>query len=603
MRLRRKIAIFSAFTIISAVIFYKIYDEMTSQAFSFQEIELRNYRFQTYDTELNESIVLSHYGILENYDSIDNSLSSLEERVQDLKRISAKVQSKNLNYLLLNLSASLQEKRDLVEQFKIDNATLKIAILNFSQTLSKIIESQKHEEVVEACLSGKFSYELTDLTNSLYRDMLVYVNTANPNLKNTLLSTIQAIRSLAEISPELLNGLLYADLILINEPKVDDITAQIFNVKTIDALTALNSEFRSIFEQYLKQSNINKILLYIFSGILVCLLLWAVKRIQSTIAQLNAEAIERKRAQEDLRIINQELETRVKDRTQQLTTKNKDLKKTLSKLKDTQEQLVLNEKMASVGMLTAGISHELKNPLNFINNFSEASSDLLKEIKTELSEFYANPSEKTKTYLDEMIADLSVNAEKVLTHGRRADKIVENMRLHSQSTPASKALIDINKLIEEQLDLAYHNYLAQDKDFKATIIKNLDENIEKITLIPQTMGRAILNITMNALYYLQKKERLYPETFDPQIIVSTTQTNDKIVLTIRDNGLGIPQANTRKIFEPFFTTKPTDEGTGLGLSIAYDTIVKEHGGSLRVNSQEGEYAEFIIELPCQKVSI
>lgn len=597
---RKKLKIFALFLTIISVIAFTIYNELTLKPFNFEEVENNVYRFQTYDAELNEAIVLSRYGLLENYDSINHSVSALESRVADLNRISSHIQNNDLHALLDKLTATLHMKRDLIEQFKQDNTTLKIAILHFSNALSKIIESQTHEEVVEACLSGQFSYELTDLTNALYRDMLVYVNTANPNLRNSLLATVAKLRTLQEASPELLNGLIYADLILINEPRVEKIAKQIFNVKTMDALSDLNTEFRSDFDKYLQQSNINRILLYIFSAILLCLLLWAFRRIQSTIGQLNAEVVERKRAQEDLRLVNQGLESRVKERTQQLTDKNKDLEKTLKKLKNTQEQLVLHEKMASVGMLTAGISHELKNPLNFVNNFSEASVDLIKELKTELTEFYTTPSDKLKSTLDELLTDLGTNSEKILEHGKRADKIVENMRLHSQSTPASKEKTDVNKLAEEQIDLAYHNILAKNKDFTINIIKNLDSQVGALTLIPQTMGRAILNIAMNAMYYLQKKAALNAENFNPELILSTEKKENKIIIKIRDNGIGIPEANSRKIFEPFFTTKPTGEGTGLGLSIAYDTIVKEHGGDIRVKSQEGEYAEFIITLSCQQ---
>ena len=595
----KKVKISLLFFSIIGVIAYTIYNEITLKPFNFEEVENNVYRFQTYDAELNEAIVLARYGILEQYDSINYSVSSLEERVQDLRRISAKIKNDHLHDLLANLTSSLHTKRDLVEQFKEDNTVLKIAILHFSNTLSKLIESQTHEEVVEACLSGQFSYELTDLTNTLYRDMLVYVNTANPNLKNSLISTVTKLRTLQEASPELLNGLTYADLILINEPKVEQIAKQIFNVKTMNALSDLNSEFRRDFDKYLKQSNINRILLYVFSAILLCLLIWAFRRIQSTIGQLNAEVIERKRAQEDLRLVNQGLESRVNERTQQLTDKNKDLEKTLKKLKNTQEQLVLHEKMASVGMLTAGISHELKNPLNFVNNFSEASVDLIKELKTELNIFLTTPSEKAKIALDDILDDLGTNAEKILEHGKRADKIVENMRLHSQDTPASKENTDINKLVEEQIDLAYHNCLAKNKDFKVAIIKNLNDDVGSLTLIPQTMGRAILNIAMNSMYYLEKKAALNTTTFEPELMISTSKTANMIVIKIRDNGMGIPETNTRKIFEPFFTTKPTGDGTGLGLSIAYDTIVKEHGGEISVKSQEGEYTEFAIHLPCQ----
>lgn len=594
MLLRKKIQTLFLFFSIIGVIFYSLYNEFTLKPFDFEQVEKHVYRFQTFDAELNEAVVLSRYGLLEQYDPINSSLTSLEERMQELEKIASTLQNDELHAFLIKLRTTLQIKTDLVEQFKKENASLKIDILQFSKTLSKIIEAQSHEEVVESCLSGQFSYELTDLTNTLYRDMLVYVNSSNPTLRHSLTNTVTKIRTLQETGPDLLNGLLYADLILTNLPSVETLTKQIFNVPLIAALTDVNTSFRAQFDEYLNKANFNRILLYLFAALLLCLLILAVKRIQSTISQLKA-------TQEDLRLVNQGLEDRVKDRTQQLTAKNKDLKKTLKKLKSTQEQLVLQEKMASVGMLTAGISHELKNPLNFVNNFSEASSDLIKDLKSDLTQFYSAPSDKLKNDIDEILVDLDINTSKILEHGKRADKIVENMRLHMQSGSAAKATIDVNKLLEEQIDLAYHQTLAQNKDFQVSIIKNLDTHVGKMSLIPQTMGRAMVNIMMNAMFYLQKKQSLASDAFQPELIITTQKMTDKIVIKFHDNGMGIPEKNLRKIFEPFFTTKPTGVGTGLGLSIAYDTIVKEHGGDIRVNSAEGEFTEFVIELPSQKL--
>jgi signal transduction histidine kinase len=592
---KNRLKILALFFPIIGVICYTVYNEMTLKPFNFESVENNIDQIQANDINVNQAIVLARYGLLDQYDSINDSLDSLQKRINDFDSLSIDIKNSSVPNLIRNLKVALQLKRDMIEQFKTDDTILKIAILHFSNMLSKIIESESHEEVVESCLSGEFSYELTELTNRLYRDMLVYINTVDPDLKISLLATVAKLRTLQETTPELLNGLVYADLILKYEPKLDEIIKKIFDVKTMSALAELNTELKAVFDQYLQRANINRILLYLFSAILLGLLIWAFKRIQSTIEQLKA-------AQEDLRLVNQGLESRVKERTQQLTDKNIDLQKTLEKLSATQEQLVLQEKMASVGMLTAGISHELKNPLNFVNNFSEASVDLIKDLKEDFNRFYENPSEKSKKDIEELLADLDMNASKILEHGKRADKIVENMRLHSQSSLASRESTDINKLLEEQIDLAYHNTLAKNKDFKIHIIKNLDAKIGSISVIPQTMSRAILNILMNALYYLQKKEAFMRNEFHPELIVSTGKVANKVIITLHDNGMGIPENNIRKIFEPFFTTKPTGEGTGLGLSIAYDTIVKEHGGDIRVNSKEGEYAEFIIELPCQKKS-
>jgi signal transduction histidine kinase len=592
---KNKIKFSALFFSIIGIICYTVYNEMTLKPFDFDIVENNIDRVQANDVNVNQSVVLARYGLLDQYDSINNSLDSLQRRINDFDNLSINIKNSTVSTLIRNLKTALQTKRDLIEQFKTDDAILKVAILHFSNTLSKIIESESHEEVVESCLSGQFSYELTELTNRLYRDMLVYINTVEPDLKTSLLSTAAKLRTLQETTPELLNGLVYADLILKYEPVLDSTVKKIFDVQTMSALDELNEEFKNVFDGYLQKANVNRIILYLFSAILICLLILAFRRIQSTIEQLKA-------AQEDLRIVNQGLESRVKERTQQLTDKNHDLQQTLEKLKTTQEQLVLQEKMASVGMLTAGISHELKNPLNFVNNFSEASVDLIKDLKDDFNRFYDTPSEKVKNDIEELLTDLDLNASKILEHGKRADKIVENMLLHSQSTLASRESTDVNKLLEEQMDLAYHNILAKNKDFRVNIVTHLDSQVGEISLIPQTMSRAILNILMNSLYYLQKKEAFMRGSFTPEIIISTRKVANKIIITLHDNGMGISESNIRKIFEPFFTTKPTGEGTGLGLSIAYDTIVKEHGGDIRVNSKEGEYAEFIIELPCQKQS-
>lgn len=600
MILKQKIKILTLFSIIILVISYSVYNEVTLKPFDFKEIESNIYRFQTYDTELNSAIVFSHsrYKLLENYDLINDYLLLLKERWLALKKISDSIEDETLHRLLIELDASLKVKSNLIKTFQEDNIILKITVLHFTDLLSRIVEATPETQATTPNLPDKSAQELTELTNTLYRDMLVYVNTSNPNLKISLHTTLEKLNALPDPSPDLVNGLFYANLILANDPKVEYLVKEIFNVKTMETLNKINAEFRSEFDIYLRQANINRLLLYLFSFILLCLLIWAFTQIRSTIRQLNSEVTEKQRAQENLRLVNQDLENRVKERTAQLTAKNKDLKKTLDQLQETQEQLVLQEKMASVGMLTSGIAHELKNPLNFVNNFSETSIDLIKDFKKELIDFYKNPSEPAKVSLSSLLNDFEVNSKKILEHGHRANNIVENMLLHSSLTQTSKEKTGINKLIEAQFDLAYYNYLSKNKDFKINLIKKLDPHVGSLDLVPQSMGRAILNIIMNAMYFLQKKEQLYPNVFVPEIILHTEKTATHIIIKIRDNGLGISAEHTLKIFEPFFTTKPTGEGTGLGLSITYDTIVKEQGGTLQVQSEKGEYTEFIIFLPC-----
>ncbi len=262
------------------------------------------------------------------------------------------------------------------------------------------------------------------------------------------------------------------------------------------------------------------------------------------------------------------------------------LKQTLGDLKATQAQLIQSEKMASLGELTAGIAHEIQNPLNFVNNFSEVNSELVDEIENE------NSIDEIKT----IAADIKLNSEKILFHGRRADAIVKGMLQHSRQTKGIKEPTDINALCDEYLRLSYHGLRAKDKGFNADFKTNFDETIEKIKIVPQDIGRVLLNLFNNAFYAVNEKQKTSDEKYKPLVSVQTKKVNDKIEITVSDNGSGIPQNITDKIFHPFFTTKPTGQGTGLGLSLAYDIITKEHNGTIKVESKEGEGSMFIIQL-------
>ena len=263
---------------------------------------------------------------------------------------------------------------------------------------------------------------------------------------------------------------------------------------------------------------------------------------------------------------------------------------TLSELKSAQAQLIHSEKMASLGELTAGIAHEIKNPLNFVNNFSEISGELLDEIKVELEK---NDKEEVLAILE----DLKGNLEKINQHGKRADSIVKGMLLHSRGTSGEKALTDINDLLEQYVNLAYHGMRATNKEFNITIEKDYDDTLEKINVVPQDISRVFLNIINNACYAAYDKKKKVGNDFYPTLKVSTKNLKDKVEIRISDNGNGIPKDILDKIFQPFFTTKPTGEGTGLGLSLSYDIMTKVHNGELNVNTKEGEGSEFIIQLP------
>jgi signal transduction histidine kinase/ligand-binding sensor domain-containing protein len=278
---------------------------------------------------------------------------------------------------------------------------------------------------------------------------------------------------------------------------------------------------------------------------------------------------------------------------EKVTTRTSELNQSLENLKATQSQLIQSEKMASLGELTAGIAHEIQNPLNFVNNFSEVSNELLDEMKVEFK----------KGETDEGFAiadDIKQNLEKILHHGKRADAIVKGMLQHSRSSNGVKESTDINALCDEYLRLSYHGFRAKDKSFNATMKTDFDQSIGNINIIPQDIGRVVLNLINNAFYAAPLppevgfKEPNYKH--EPTVWVSTKKVGDKVLISVRDNGPGIPQKILDKIFQPFFTTKPTGQGTGLGLSLSYD-IVKAHGGELKVETKEGEGSEFIIQLP------
>ncbi len=268
---------------------------------------------------------------------------------------------------------------------------------------------------------------------------------------------------------------------------------------------------------------------------------------------------------------------------------NKVLETTLFDLKSTQSQLIQSEKMASLGELTAGIAHEIQNPLNFVNNFSDLSNELITEMNEEIDK--GNSAE-----VKAIASDIKQNLEKINHHGKRADSIVKGMLQHSQKGSGQKEPTDINALADEFLRLAYHGLRAKDKSFNATLKTAYDSTVGKVSVISQDIGRVLLNLINNAFYAVTEKSKQAGAEYEPLIILRTRKLTDKIEIRVSDNGNGIPQKVLDKIFQPFFTTKPTGQGTGLGLSLSYD-IVKAHGGELRVETKEGEGSEFVIILP------
>jgi two-component system, NtrC family, sensor kinase len=283
-------------------------------------------------------------------------------------------------------------------------------------------------------------------------------------------------------------------------------------------------------------------------------------------------------------------------KTNMLLEKQKnELQETLKELKVTQAQLIQSEKMASLGELTAGIAHEIQNPLNFVNNFAEVNTELINEMKEEIN----------KGNLEEIRAlakDIEENEQKINHHGKRADAIVKGMLQHSRGGSGQKEPTDINALADEYLRLSYHGLRAKDKSFNAIMKTDFDEHIGKINIMPQDIGRVLLNLYNNAFYAVTEKKKGLPSAtggeveYEPTVLVSTKKAGDKAEIKVSDNGNGIPQKIFNKIFQPFFTTKPTGQGTGLGLSLSYD-IIKAHGGELKAETKEGEGSEFLISLP------
>ena len=281
----------------------------------------------------------------------------------------------------------------------------------------------------------------------------------------------------------------------------------------------------------------------------------------------------------------QKANTVLQGKNEEINLQKNKVEKALTELKSTQAQLIQSEKLASLGELTAGIAHEIQNPLNFVNNFSELSVDLAKDLNEEIDKEIID-----KEYVKELMGDLSQNQEKINLHGKRASSIVSGMLEHSKASTGERALTDINHLADEYLRLSYHGIRAKDNSFNSDYKTEFDENMPQIEVIPQDMGRVLLNLINNAFYAVKTVEK-------PLVTVKTEQSDNQLIIKVGDNGTGMTEDIKAKIFQPFFTTKPTGQGTGLGLSLAYDIVTKGHGGIIEVESKEGEGATFIVKLP------
>jgi two-component system, NtrC family, sensor kinase len=293
-----------------------------------------------------------------------------------------------------------------------------------------------------------------------------------------------------------------------------------------------------------------------------------------------SDITERKRAEADIRIARDAAETALRE------------------LRAAQANLIQAEKMASLGQLTAGIAHEIKNPLNFVNNFAGLSNELLAELKDIVAPALKTLDDDQRAALDEVVGVLAGNLDKIVEHGRRADGIVKSMLAHSRGGSGDRQAVDLNALIEESLNLAYHGARAQDQNFNIALEREFDPVIKPIELVPQDITRVFLNLFGNSFYAANKRARACADgSFRPVLRVATHDAGDAVEIRVRDNGVGIPADIRDKLFQPFFTTKPTGEGTGLGLSISYDIVTQQHGGAIAVDSQEGVFTEFTVRLP------
>ena len=275
--------------------------------------------------------------------------------------------------------------------------------------------------------------------------------------------------------------------------------------------------------------------------------------------------------------------------------RTRELAKSLEDLRSTQDRLVQTQKLASLGQLTAGIAHEIKNPLNFVNNFSGVSVELIDELQDTLK---TEPRRKGACEINELMDTLRGNLDKVVQHGKRADAIVKNMLLHSREGSGEHRPVDINALVEESLNLAYHGARAEKQGFNITMERSFDPTAGDADIFPQDITRVLLNLISNGFYAATKrKAETSGDDYEPTFAATTKNRGDRVEITIRDNGMGIPTDVKEKMFNPFFTTKPAGEGTGLGLSISHDIVVKQHGGSIEVETQPGEFTEIKIVLP------
>lgn len=316
------------------------------------------------------------------------------------------------------------------------------------------------------------------------------------------------------------------------------------------------------------------------------------QELEQLYAQAQKEIDERKKIEKLLEEANKTLEQKVHERTQKLS-------QTLEELKSTQNQLIMQEKMASLGMLTAGIAHEIKNPLNFVNNFALLSIELAEDLEALLKNMLMTTTDDIRVEAIDLLENIKTNAVHINDEGRRADSIIHSMLLHSRGASGQVQKSDLNRLIDQAVDLAYHSLRAKDASFNIQVTKIFDDSIPPLAVIPQDLSRVFLNIINNACYAVHQKKLQHPPSFEPELIIATKNLGTTAEIRIRDNGPGLEPDIHQQLFNPFFTTKPAGEGTGLGLSISYEIVVQGHQGQIEVETELGKFTEFIVTIPCK----
>jgi two-component system, NtrC family, sensor kinase len=604
----------------SIALIVAIYYFSERRSFEYQGYDKNVNLLQRYNAELNEAVVKTRFSILENYDPVDNALNGLHSVIDSFDAELASAPNEKIKLKLDALKTSVKLKEDLTFNFKLINPILINAINQFSTILAKLIESQTSSGAAESALSQDINFQITQdvrneilqKMNDLLRRTLIYVNMPDEKTNKTLLGMVSDLKSLSQDIQtnitkypaldfdfnKLALSLDYASKILDLQPQISQIDENLFEVPVISNLNSLNEAFAYMAQSHIKKSSTYRIILYVLVLFLLIVLWWAFSQLRGIVRVLNIEIKRKHKIEKELEEINRQLEHRVAERTREISVKNIDLNRALAELKDTQDQLIIQEKMASVGMLITGIAHEIKNPLNFVNNFADISVEMLGELNEELESSKDKIESKNLTSIEEIISELKTNCIKIKQHGERADTIVKTMLMHSQEAGVQKEKVDLRSLMNNNIHIALESFMSNNQKFEPTINKHYDPDLKSILAAPQSMSRVFIYLLDNAFYAMLEKQKLGQPGYLPVLDVFISQTDLNLIIRIRDNGTGISKKTIDRVFEPFYTTKPTGKGnTGLGLSICYDTIVKQHKGELRVQSEEGEFTEFSINLP------